>query len=383
MNNSLDTPVRVLELRSVLGAGGGPEKTILLGTARTDTSAFDITVCYLRAQGDAAYGVDERASALGINYVEVAERGSFNPAIWKDLARLVEQTRAQILHAHDYKTDLLAWMLARRYGGVPLATAHGWTGHSSRERLLYYPLDKRLLTRFSRVIAVSGEIKAELVRCGAPSGRVTVVLNGIDDRAFFREPSRVPGARAQFGLGPQAIAIGSVGRLEPQKRFDVLLEAFAVVRLAVPDAVLLIAGDGSQRARLEADCDRLQLGPSCRLLGHVADVATFHHALDLFVQSSDYEGTPNAVLEAMAFETPVVATDAGGTAELIAHPAEGLIVPRGAVAPLAEAIMSSLGNGAPAARARATLARRKITQELSFDKRMRKVEQVYRELIGR
>src|SRR5216684_2989011 len=188
MKNSLEAPIRVLELRSVFGTGGGPEKTILLGTARTDASAFDITVCYLRAQVDPAYSIDERARALGIKYVEVAERGSLDPAIWRKLGRLVQETDPQILHAHDYKTNLLAWLLTKRYGGVPLSTVHGWTGQSARERLLYYPLDKRLLSRFRRVIAVSGEIKAELVRYGAVSERVTIVLNGIDDRSFLREP---------------------------------------------------------------------------------------------------------------------------------------------------------------------------------------------------
>lgn len=69
------------------------------------------------------------------------------------------------------------------------------------------------------------------------------------------------------------------------------------------------------------------LGDSCRFLGHCADVRDFYHALDLFVQSSEYEGTPNVVLEAMALEVPVVATDVGGTAELVEHEVHGLIAP--------------------------------------------------------
>ena len=103
------------------------------------------------------------------------------------------------------------------------------------------------------------------------------------------------------------------------------------MRIALHPALrLVIAGDGSLRGDLEAACAHARrLDDCCRLTGHVDDVASVHHALDLFVQSSDYEGTPNAVLEAMAFETPLVATDAGGTAELVTDGVHGLVVPAG------------------------------------------------------
>ena len=91
------------------------------------------------------------------------------------------------MHAHEYKTDLLAWLLGKFESIVPLSTAHGWTGHTTRETSVYYPLDKRLLARFPRVIAVSGEIRSELIAQGARPDRVTTVLNGIDHRRFSRD----------------------------------------------------------------------------------------------------------------------------------------------------------------------------------------------------
>jgi glycosyltransferase involved in cell wall biosynthesis len=370
--------VHVLELRSVRGTGGGPEKTILHGAVQAGPGVT-VTVCYLRDTRDPVFGVDRRASAAGVDYVEVRERHSLDPSIWRPLRELVRARAVDVVHAHEYKSDLLAWLLSRSTGAVPLATAHGWTGHSRRERLVYYPADKRVLGRFPVVIAVSSEVKADLVAHGCRPERVRVLLNGIDHQAFHRDPSRVPEARARFGLTDGQFAIGAVGRLEPQKRFDLLIEAFAILRHRHPMAQLLIAGDGSQKQALQARIDRCGIGSCSRLLGLVDDVALFHHAVDLFVQSSAYEGTPNAVLEAMALESPVVATDAGGTAELVTHGRDGLLVAAGDVEALAAAMQTAIADG-EATRARVVAARRRVETDLSFEGRLRALEAIYREL---
>ena len=373
-------PVRVLELRSVRGTGGGPEKTILLGTARSDSRRFAITVCYIRDERDEVFGIDQWAKNLQIDYVDIRERNSFDPSIWRPLQRLVRDRDIQIVHSHDYKTNLLGWLLAKSENIIPLSTVHGWTGHSIRERYAYYPADKRVLKRFPRLIAVSSDIRNELIRYGADPARVQVILNGIDHRRFHYSPALRESARAALNLAPTDVAIGAVGRLEPQKRFDLLMKAVVQLRSARPDLRLLIAGDGSLADELRRTVDELNLQPICRLIGHCEDVPSFHHALDLFVQSSDYEGTPNAVLEAMALGTPIVATDVGGTAELVSHGIHGLIVPPGHVQALGDAIDAALDDPT-GARARAEAARERIEQELSFERRMQSVESVYLALI--
>src|SRR5262249_54332264 len=157
-----------------------------------------------------------------------------------------------IVHSHDYKTDLLAWLIGKRTGIIALATAHGWTGHSVRERWLYYPGDRWLLARFSHVIAVSGQIRNALIHSGAQPENVTVIPNAIDPAAGRRERGLETEARARFALSPHDIVIGAVGRLEPQKGFGALISAFSAVSRQVPRARLLIAGDGSLRADLQA-----------------------------------------------------------------------------------------------------------------------------------
>jgi len=327
------------------------------------------------------FGIDRRAAAAGVDYVEVCERHSFDPSIWRPLREMVRARAIDVVHAHDYKTNLLAWLLGRSTGVVPLSTAHGWTGHSWRERLVYYPADKRVLGRLPVVVAVSSDVRADLVAHGCRPERVRVLLNGIDHLAFRRVHTRVPEARARFGVSNGQITVGSVGRLEPQKRFDLLIDAFEAVRRTYPQAQLLIAGDGSLMQALQAQIDARQLGPCCRLLGQVDDVPLFHHALDLFVQSSAYEGTPNVVLEAMALETPVVATDVGGTAELVTHRRDGLIVPSGDADALRVAIQDVFADPQSAS-SRVAAARHRVETDLSFESRLRALERIYRELAG-
>ena len=371
--------LNILELRSVRGTGGGPEKTILLGTARADRTRFAVTVCYLRDLRDSIFGIDERARQLNIDYLEVHERHSFDPRVWGLLSAVVRERRIDIVHSHDYKTDFLSLLLARRIGIMPLATAHGWTGQTARERYLYYPAGKRLLARFPRVIAVSSDIRRELLRHGCREDRVRVILNAIDPDVFQRENGRREAIRQAIGLAPGDVVLGAVGRLERQKRFDLLLEAFAPLSRSRPDLRLVIVGDGSLRSELAARAAALGLGRACLLLGHRLDIADLHHAFDCFVQSSEYEGTPNAVLEAMAMRTPIVATDVGGTCELATHGVHGLLVAPGDVPGLTAAIQQVLDDPAAAA-ARSNEARHRIEHDLSFQARTRRLEGIYEEL---
>ncbi|HEV3204485.1 MAG TPA: glycosyltransferase [Gemmataceae bacterium] len=375
-------PIRILEFRGAEGSGGGPEKTILVGAARSDPERFAVTVCYIRDLRDSHYEIDARARKLGIDYFEVQQRRLFDLGIVRATRRLLQQHRFDIIHAHDYKTNLLALLLARREKVIPLSTAHGWCGHTFREKFLYYPVDKWLLARFPLVIAVSSQIREELMQHGARPGRVRTVLNGIDHRAFRRDKCREASVKAKFGIRPEEFVVGTMARLEPVKRFDLLLKVFARLVKSHPSLRLLIAGEGSFRPALETLAGQLGLDPARCFLGHCPDVVELHHAFDLFVQASDYEGTPNVVLEAMAMETPIVATDAGGTGEVMQDGIHGLLVPSGNGDLLAQAIERALGSRAQRMQ-RVAAARKRVEHELSFETRMRAVEGIYEELAAK
>jgi len=374
--------INILELRSVRGTGGGPEKTILQSAARTDPSRFRVVVCYVRDRRDEVFAIDAKAAALGVEYVNVWERNSFDPSIWPALRGLIREHQIDIVHSHDYKTNLLAYLLAKVGEVVPLSTVHGWSGHSAKERYLYYPADQRLLTRFPRLVAVSGQIRSVLVAKGADPRRVSVVLNGIDPQVHFRDRAQEASVRRELAIDSDAQVIGSVGRLEREKRFDLLIDTVRSLLSKYPRLRLVVAGAGSQSEFIEAYAiARLPPGV-CRFLGNRDDVIRLHHAFDCYVQSSANEGTSNSVLEAMAMETPIVATDVGGTNEMIATEVHGLIVPPNEVNALALAIDRTLSDRVATA-ARVSAARRRVEGELSFDYRMQCVESIYEDLAPR
>jgi glycosyltransferase involved in cell wall biosynthesis len=193
-------PIRVLELRSVLGAGGGPEKTILVGSAQSNPTQFPVTVCYLRDARDREFDLGRRAAALDLDFVEIVERHSFDPRIWAQLVDVVRARKIDIVHSHDYKTDFLALLLAWRERVVSIATAHGWIRNTARERF-YARADLRVLARLSAVIAVSGPIKAEILASGVRVDRVHQVPNGVDHRLYRPDAETRRLVRAR--LGPQ------------------------------------------------------------------------------------------------------------------------------------------------------------------------------------
>jgi glycosyltransferase involved in cell wall biosynthesis len=168
--------------------------------------------------------------------------------------------------------------------------------------------------------------------------RIEVIPNGVDVEHFI--PGNPAEARRRFGLDPAHRWIGSAGRLEPVKGHDVLLAAFA--KLPDQEIRLAIAGDGSQRAALEAQAAGLGIGPRVRFLGHCADMASLLPAFDLFCLPSRAEGLPLSVIEAQAVGLPVVASDVGGVREAL-YPATSRLVPAEDADALAAATADVLG----------------------------------------
>lgn len=373
-------PIRVLELRSTSAQGGGPERALLLAAAAARAHGLEETLCFLRRRGEPELWVHRRALETGTASHLVEERFAIEPRTLGRLRRLVRLHRIDIVHGHDYKADLLSFLLARLEPVEPVATAHGWPVRTARERLLYYPGDRRLLASFPLVFAVSPDIRDRLLAAGAAAEAVELVPNAVDVDVFRADAAARARVRREWGIGDLDQVIGSLGRLDPEKRPDLLLEAFAVVASQRPDVRLVVAGAGPLGPWLEQEARRRGLADRSRALGHRADAEDVLRGFDVFVQSSDSEGSPYSLLEAMASGTPVIATAVGDAPALVRDRVDGLLAPPGDARSLARAIDDTLRHP-DAARRRAAAARQRVCAERSLAARQGRVAESYRRLL--
>jgi glycosyltransferase involved in cell wall biosynthesis len=370
---------KVLHLRTVVGRGGGPEKTIL-NSPRFLADEYRMRLAYLRPEGDPEYDMPARAARIGAALVDIPERGPIDPRAIRHLAREIRDFRPDILHAHDYKTNLLAVLLGPRYGARVVTTVHGYVVRSGRLSA-YYLADRWSLRRMDHVIAVSEDLDALLQRWGIDRSRRTLVQNAIDTEAYARrEP--IPAAKSRLGLRPGGLVVGAVGRLSPEKGFDLLIRSLARLVSDGFDVELMIAGEGGERPRLEGLVRELGLDGRVRLLGHRTDVTELYQAMDVYVLSSLREGLPNVLLEAMAMGVPVVATRIAGVPRLVADEVSGLLVDPGSPDGLAAGMSRLLSD--PEARARlGQSGRRTVEESFSFRVRMEKIRAIYDQVLGR
>ena len=234
--------------------------------------------------------------------------------------------RFDAIDAHYlYPDGVAAVWLGRAVGRPVVLTARG----TDVNLIPRYAIPRRLIRGAiggaAALVAVSAALADALVALGAPAAKVTVLRNGVDT-VLFRPPADRAAARAALGLaGPTAI---SVGHLIERKGHDLAIAALATL----PEWLLLIVGEGPERARLAALAARPEVAGRVRLLGAIphADLPALYGAADALVLASSREGWANVLLESMACGTPVVASDIWGNPEVVRAPAAGRIVARSA-----------------------------------------------------
>jgi glycosyltransferase involved in cell wall biosynthesis len=370
----------VLHTRVVTGVGGGPEKTILNSPRFLPELGYRAICAYMRpAKDDGFTALRAKAREAKAQLLEVDDGGPLDFGLVRRFIEICRRENVAIWHGHDYKSNLLGILVRRHWPMKLVTTVHGWVKHTWRTPL-YYALDRLSLRWYDRVICVSDDLHAASLRSGVRADRCVLIENAIDTAQFQRQHS-TSAAKRKLGFNPERRLIGAVGRLSPEKGFDVLIRAVGLLVSSGADVDLAIAGDGDDQARLTGLIADLGLSDRVRLLGYRSDARQLYEAFDVFALSSYREGLPNVVLEAMALETPVVATAIAGVPRVISDQQNGLLVPAGDVAALAGALGRVLGDVVLAQRL-SQAGRQTIEQRFSFGRRMQKVARVYDELLG-
>jgi glycosyltransferase involved in cell wall biosynthesis len=370
--------IAVLHTRIVTGTGGGPEKTIFNSPRYMRGTGYRELACYLRPPNDPGFEVlRQRAAAKDCPLIEVDDASAFSLESLRRLAAICREHDVRVWHGHDYKTNLFGVLLKPFVGFKLVTTVHGWVKHTAKTPL-YYAIDRWTLPRHEQVIVVSADLYERCRACGVPENRLHLIENAIDTEDFRRSgPAALAAGRS--GIPAGRLLIGAVGRLSPEKGFDLLIRAVASLIDEGLDLELWIAGEGEGLDELERQALATGHGDRIRLLGFQADTVALFECLDLFCLSSLREGLPNVVLEAMAMEVPVLATRCGGIEAFGRDGTDMLTVPGGSAEALAGGLRRLTMDSGLRERL-ATAARARIEAEFSFRRRMERMAEVYEKL---
>ncbi len=316
----------------------------------------------------------------GVKHCVVEDGGPLDWRLASRVETVLRRWRPSIVQTHGYKAAAVAYLL-RRWGlrWPWIGFFHGFTTEprftiSSIKQRFYHWLDLRLLCAAERVVVMSCAQAQSFRRC---RHRVRVIYNA----ALSPPPAGDPSERdrlAALAARCRRPIVGVVSRLSREKGVDLFLDACAVLFRKGLAFSALVAGNGPERARLEARCGRLGLDSCVRFLGRVDNVDVLYSNLDLVVLPSRYEGLPNTMLEALHADLPVVATAVGAVPEVIGTSCAARVVAPGSVAGLAEAMERAITEGDSRA---AAMARRDVVNRFSLERRVEAQVHLYRELL--
>lgn len=278
----------------------------------------------------------DHARQLGLQTEEIESEGRFDWNSVRAIHSIIERHDIQIIHSHNIKGTLYAYLATRGRNVGLISTCHTWHINSVESWLLSI-LDRCLLHVDDRVVLVSDHMMPQIRRFGL---KADVIYNGIDLTPFHHESTDF---RQQMGWGERAV-IAAVCRMNPEKGLSYLLEAAANTLRLYPQVLFVLAGDGPERENLKAQAEALGIQGSVRFTGFRTDVSELLSCVDILAISSVSEGLPMVLLEGMAAARAVVATRVGAIPNVILDRENGLLISAGDVAGLTAALLELLAN---------------------------------------
>ncbi len=378
--------LRVLHLRTST-AFWGPDRQILqlLRPLRERGIMVDVLVIYRGSGGPTAlHPLVRRACEQGADADQVIDFNPLSRYALVGVARRMGLHNYHVVHTHEYKSNLLGGWCAWRLGLPAVASVRGYTDRTLPLRV-YKWLDLSLTLRvFTRIVTVSDAVRAQVLRFGYPPDRVLTLHDAVD-LAMFSPEKAAPlreRIREELVCTPETRLLCTVGRLSPEKGYHFLLDAFRQVVAAVPEARLIMVGDGLMRHHLEAQTVMYGLGSHVVFTGYRSDVEAVIAASDILVMPSLREGFGDPAIEAMALCVPVIGSSVGGIVEIVRHGETGLLVPPANPDALAEAIIGLLQDST--LRRRMGLQGRQVAlQEYSVERLADALAELYEELVSR
>jgi glycosyltransferase involved in cell wall biosynthesis len=352
---------------------GGPERQIL-GLSRALPPGIRSSIVCFRENATCLPFI-ERLTNAGLRAKMLEGTTPRYDRLVREMCVELRRQETDLLICHGYKADIIGWVAARCARVPVIAVSRGWTGHTRKVRL-NEALDRQFLKLMDVVVCVSDGQAKRVRHAGVSPDRVIVIRNAIDLDRF----STVDASYAEMmaGLFPNSVdhIVVAVGRLSPEKGFDVLVAAARKVLDRVPGAGFVLIGDGPLRRSLEESARSAGIADRFVVTGFRSDVDRMLPHADVLAQSSHTEGLPNVILEACAAGVPVVATAVGGTAEVVREGWNGYLVSANDANALASRLCELLRSRATRT-AMGQRGREHVQAHYSFTRQSREYQQLF------
>jgi glycosyltransferase involved in cell wall biosynthesis len=366
--------MRVFHLRAS-NFYGGPERQLHQHTLNLRDSDVEITIGSFSEDGkEPEFLSTIRSDGIRTHLLEVNSAYDFRAI--RLLRSYLSSNAVSILCTHDYRSHLIGLLATVNSKTKWLAFSRGWTQDSAL--VVVFSLMDRMIIRFAdRIVAVSHGQKRKLVRCLVTPGKITVVHNAIASETI--EHVQPADLRTKFNLPLQTFIVVSAGRFSREKGQIDLVRAAESALVGCANLRFILFGDGPDLESIRKEIEKLGLADRILCPGFEKNVLSHIMGSNLLVNPSLSEGLPNVVLEAMALNVPVVATNVGGVPEIIEDGINGLLVPPRNHTSMCRAILEVVNNRKLAVEL-TVAARRTIIERFTFLNQCRQLVSVYRSL---
>ncbi len=342
MLGTADEPIRVLRVIARLNIGGPSLHVSYLteGLAHRGYSTTLAAGAVSDGEASMAYVAEQRG--VDVEPIPGLKR-EISPTddvrVIAHLVGLIRRDRPHILHTHTAKAGTVGRLAARLVGPHrPPVVVHTFHGHTlagyfrQATQEAYRQIERGLARNTDALVAVSPEVRDELVGLGvAPASRFAVIRLGVDISERMAGASDGAALRESLGIPPDRFCVGWVARMTAVKQPEDVLGTLRALRNRGVDAALILIGDGPERDGMEERAKQLGLVEGVHFVGFQNNVGPWFHAFDVLLLPSRSEGTPVSVIETLASGRPVVATDVGGTRDVVDEGVSGFLVPFGDV----------------------------------------------------
>jgi glycosyltransferase involved in cell wall biosynthesis len=367
--------VKVVQIVPMLSPGGAERVAVHIARGLNRRRYEPIVISFT---GRVGCDLDHMLEDAGIEARYLGKHPGFDYRVYGRLDNVLKECEPDVIHTHLHvlRYALPSILLMKR-----VATVH--TVHNLAEREIEPRarlIQRYALTHGVKPVAVAAEVAAS-VESMYGIHRCRVIANCIPTDLYANPKTPRNVWRASHGFNDSDVLFVCVARFAPQKNHVLLLKSFAQGPASDPRAHLVLVGEGDLRAELENLARKLNLAGKVHFLGLRSDIPDVLGAMDAFVMSSDYEGNPLSVLEAMASGLPIVSTAAGGVPNLFEAGKEGFLVPPGDLSGLAKS-MNSLLKYEAARQSMGTAAKNRAKENYDVSNMVRSYEEVYEDQLA-